>query len=73
MSNPLGSRFAELSAKVANAPKAPYGVKPTPERAQPIGEACSDEWARLLERAHLAMPEIAALNSHRSPRLPISE
>jgi len=55
--NPLGSRYAELSAKVANAPKAPYGMKPTPDQANQIRDACSDEWARL-ERTHLAMQEI---------------
>ena len=55
--NPLGDRYTELSTKVANAPKAPYGVKPTPEQARQIQDACSLEWANL-ERSHLALLEI---------------
>jgi len=64
--NPLGSRYTELSAKVANAPKAPYGVKPTPAQASQIRDACSDEWAKL-ERAHLAMQQIGYIEHDAIP------
>lgn len=55
--NPLGNRYTELSQKVQNAPKAPYGIPPTPAQAQQIRDACSLDWANL-ERAHLAMLQI---------------
>jgi hypothetical protein len=55
--NPLGDRYTELSQKVQNAPKAPYGVPPTPAQAQQIRDACSVDWANL-ERSHLALAQI---------------
>jgi hypothetical protein len=51
---------------VANAPKAPYGVKPTPAQASQIRDACSDEWAKL-ERAHVAMQQIGYIEHDAIP------
>ena len=64
--NPLGDQYTQLSAKVANAPKAPYGVQPTPAQAAQIRDACSDQWANL-ERSHLALQQMGYIEHEPIP------